>query len=180
MYFKLVELFCKVDERRKTRERRRMESTSRTVLVCAIEICYCFRELDGARNADDAQQPFTFSCNKNNKNMYFMLVELFCAKTIAHTANDRNEWAPGMPRNQVRIEQPRGSVFFWELLGLYMFLHIDSYVYDTLVELVFYINHLQTTKREAWFGTNSASTLYEDRAAKGLRFFVGASGCFIL
>jgi hypothetical protein len=45
-------------------------------------------------------------------NMYVKLVELFCAKTIAHTAYDRNEWAPGIPRKYVRIEQPRGSVFF--------------------------------------------------------------------
>jgi hypothetical protein len=87
-------------------------------------------------------------------------------------------WTLMHMNNYVRIEQPRGSVFFWELLGLNYFLHIDSYVYDTLVELIFSINHQQTTKREAWFGTNSASTLYEDRAAKGLRFFVGASGCF--
>jgi hypothetical protein len=108
--------------------------------------------------------------------MYFKLVELFCAKTIAHTANDRNEWAPGMPRNYVRIEQPRGSVFFWELRDAYFFLHLDSYAYEQLVELIRDTNHPQTTKREAWFGTFSAKIVRKHRAATGLSFFLGASG----
>jgi hypothetical protein len=109
--------FVKTKDERKTPRGKHFQNGS----VCAIGLCYCFRELDGARNASDAQQQFTFSCNTNNKKMIFMLVELFCAKTIAHTANDRNEWAPGMPRKYVRIEQPRGSVLFWELRDAYFF-----------------------------------------------------------
>jgi hypothetical protein len=108
--------------------------------------------------------------------MYVKLVELFCAKTIAHTANDRNEWAPGMPRKYVRIEQPRGSVFFLGASGCIFFLHLDSYVYEQLVELIRDTNHQQTTKREAWVGTISAKIVRKHRAATGLSFFLGASG----
>lgn len=68
--------------------------------------------------------------------------------------------------------------FFWELRDAYFFLQLDSYEYEKRVELMYDINYQQTTKREAWFGTNSASTLCEDRAVKGLRFFVGASRSF--
>jgi hypothetical protein len=71
------------------------------------------------------------------------------------------------------------QLFFWELRDAYFFIHLDSYVYEKRVEeLMCDINYQQTTKREAWFGTNSACTLCENRAAKGLCLFVGGSGCF--
>ena len=78
----------------------------------------------------------------------------------------------------VTTEQPRGSVFSLGASGCIFLSTPGLVLYDQLLELFCYTDHQQTTKREAWFGTHSASTLCEDRAAKGLRFFVGASGCF--
>jgi hypothetical protein len=106
-------------------------------------------------------------------------VELICY--INHQQTTKLEaWFGTIPARILRahFEQPRGSVFFWELRDAYFSLNLDPYVDIQLVELICYLNHQQATKREARFGTNSASTLCEDRAAKGLRFFVGASRRF--
>jgi hypothetical protein len=35
--------------------------------------------------------------------------------------------------------------YFWELRGAYFFLHLDSYVYEKRVELMYDINYQQTT-----------------------------------
>ena len=77
--------------------------------------------------------------------------------------------------NTCALNSHGAQFFFWELRDAYIYLHLDSYAYEQLVELIRDTNHPQTTKREAWFGTFSARCLVrKHRATTGLSFFSGS------
>jgi hypothetical protein len=74
------------------------------------------------------------------KNMYVKLVDLLCEKSLHTPQTIRTNGHQLCQENTCASHNHGAQFYFWELRDAYFFLHLDSYVYEKRVELMYDIN----------------------------------------